>query len=211
MDALSFAHDALEWLRAQPPWVAAGAVGVTAGLEYVVPPVPGDIIAVAGGVLVAQGILSAPLVLAVVAVGSVAGALGAYGIGALAAKRPALRRLLFRLVPEASFERVAGRYRRWGRLLILLNRFFPGVRTSFLFAAGLFDVPVRDVLVYATLSAVCWNAMLIGAGFALGENLEAVIHFVTNYSTFAWTALTIILVGVMARVGFHLLRRARNG
>lgn len=209
MESHAIATEALEWLRSQPPWLAAGAIGVTAGLEYVVPPVPGDTVAVAGGVLVARDILPASLVLAVVTLGSVLGALGAYCIGALATTRPALRRLLARFVTESAFQRASATYQRWGRLLILLNRFFPGVRTSFLFAAGLFGLPLRDVAILATISAVLWNSMLIAAGFILGANLEAVLRFITHYSTYAWTAL-ILIVGVAAvRFALHALRRKR--
>lgn len=209
MDAHAVAAQALEWLRAQPVWLAAGTIGVIAGLEYVAPPVPGDTVAIAGGVLVAQGILGAPLVITVVTLCSVAGALGAYGIGFLASSRPTARRLLFRLVSERTFEDIAVKYRRWGRLIILANRFFPGVRTSFLMAAGLFRVPVADVVVFGALSAFLWNSLLIAAGFALGANIDAVIRLVEEYSTFAWGTLAVILGAVAVRMVMKALARRR--
>lgn len=210
MDAHAVAAEALEWLRAQPAWLAAGTIGVIAGLEYVAPPVPGDTVAIAGGVLVARGILGAPLVITVVTLCSVLGALGAYGMGRLAASRPVVRRFLFRFVSEASFEDIAAKYRRWGRLIILANRFFPGVRTSFLIAAGFFRVPVGDVVVFGALSAFVWNSLLIGAGFALGANIDAVINLVEEYSTFAWVALVLILGVVVTRVAMKGLARRRG-
>lgn len=210
VDAHAVAAEALEWLRAQPAWLAAGTIGVIAGLEYVAPPVPGDTVAIAGGVLVAQGILGAPLVITVVTLCSVLGALGAYGMGRLAASRPGVRRLLFRFVAEESFEDIAAKYRRWGRLIILANRFFPGVRTSFLMAAGFFRVPVGDVVVFGALSAFVWNSLLIGAGFALGANIDAVINLVEEYSTFAWVALVLILGVVVTRIAMKGLARRRG-
>lgn len=210
MDAHAVAAEALEWLRAQPAWIAAGTIGVVAGLEYVAPPVPGDTVAIAGGVLVAQGILSAPLVLVVVTVFSVLGALAAYGIGRLAATNERVRRVLFRFIKEVHFEAAAVKYRKYGRWLIVMNRFFPGVRASFIFAAGLFGVPLRDVVILCAISALAWNALLIGAGVWLGANVDDVINLVEQYSAFAWTALALILVAVAVKLGLAFVK-ARRG
>ena len=193
MDAHTVANESLEWLRIQPAWISLGTIGVFAGLEYVVPPVPGDTVAIAGGVLVARDILPASLVLLVVTIGSVAGALAAWGVGRLAALHVGVRRVLFRFVDESAFHAAAEKYRRYGKWLIVANRFFPGVRASFLFAAGLFGIPMRDVALLAGLSALAWNALLIGAGVLLGANIDSVIDLVERYSAFAWIALLLIL------------------
>lgn len=211
MDAHAVAAEALEWLSTQPPWLAVGAIGAVAGLEYVAPPVPGDTVAIAGGVLVAQGMLSAPLVLLVVTACSVLGALAAWGIGRLAARDERVRRLLFRFIKEQHFEAAAAKYRRHGRWLIVMNRFFPGVRASFIFAAGLFGVPMRDVVVLCALSALVWNALLIGAGVWLGANIDDVITLVEDYSAFAWTALIAILGVLVAKIVLARVRKRRDG
>jgi len=109
----------------------------------------------------------------------------------------------------SSVEDTAVKYRRWGRLLTLANRFFPGVRTSFLFAAGLFRVPFRDVLVFATLSALVWNSLLVGVGFALGANIDDAIDGIVKYSFYAWGAVFVILAALAARFLVKRSRRAR--
>jgi membrane protein DedA with SNARE-associated domain len=200
VDAHALASSALEWLRAQPPWLAAGSIGLVAGLEYVAPPMPGDTVAVVGGVLVARDIVSAPVMLATITLCSVLGALAAYGVGLLAGTRPRFRAFLFRFVDESSFESVAGKYRRWGRLLILGNRFFPGVRTSFLFAAGLFRVPVVDVVFFGAVSALVWNSLLVGAGAWLGANVDDVIDVVEEYSTVGTAVVVVLLAAWLGRV-----------
>jgi membrane protein DedA with SNARE-associated domain len=210
VDAHTVAHESLEWLRMQPAWVSLGTIGAFAGLEYVVPPVPGDTVAIAGGVLVARDILPASLVLLVVTVGSVVGALAAWGIGRLAATHAGVRRVLFRFVDESAFDAAAVKYRRWGRWLIVANRFFPGVRASFLFAAGLFGIPLRDVALLAGLSALAWNALLIGAGVLLGANIDAVIDLVEKYSAFAWFALILILGFFAFKIIGAVVRKRRR-
>ena len=209
MDAHAVAAQALDWLRAQPAWIAVGTIGVVAGLEYLAPPVPGDVMAIAGGVLVAQGMLSAPVVLLVVTACSVAGALAAYGIGRLAAKNERVRRVVFRFIKQVHFEAAAEKYRRHGRWLIVMNRFFPGVRASFIFAAGLFGVPVKEVAVLCAISALAWNALLIGAGVWLGANIHDVIDLVERYSAFAWSAVALIVVAVIVKIAVAFVRNKR--
>lgn len=207
MDVHAFAAEALDWLRAQPAWLAAATIGVTAGLEYVAPPVPGDTVAIAGGILVAQGILPTAVVIVAVTVGSVLGALGAYGMGVVASRRLWLRRLIFRMVSEDRLEQAAATYRRWGRAVILANRFLPGVRTSFLIAAGFFGVSLVDVLVLSAVSAVLWNALLVAAGVWLGANLDAVITLVEHYSTMAWGVVGFVVLLLLMRAARAARRR----
>ena len=206
VDAHAAAAEMFAWLHAQPAWIAAGTVGLVTGLEYVAPPVPGDTVAIACGALVAQGILRAPVALAVVTFCSVLGALAAYGIGRLAAKNARVRGVLFRFIKQEHFEAVAVKYRRHGRWLLVMNRFFPGVRASFIFAAGMFGLPVTQVALLCGLSALVWNSLLIGAGAWLGANIDDVIDLVARYSLFAWTALAIMLAALLIKLGLHYLR-----
>lgn len=210
MDAHEVAQQSLDWLNTQPMWISAGTIGAFAGLEYVVPPVPGDTVAIAGGVLVARGILPAALVLVVVTVGSVAGALVAYGVGRLAASQPRVKSILFKLVDESAFESARLKYQRWGKWFILANRFFPGVRASFIFAAGFFGIRMRDVAILCAVSALAWNALLIGAGVLLGANIDAVITLVERYSAVAWIALVLILGFFAFRIARAIIRRRRR-
>lgn len=210
MDAHQVAAEALTWLREQPTWVAAATIGAVAGLEYVAPPVPGDTVAIAGGVLVAQGILSAPLLIVVITACSVLGALAAYGVGRLAANDERVRRVLFRFIKQEHFEAAAAKYRRHGRWLIVMNRFFPGVRASFIFAAGLFGLPVRDVAILCAVSALVWNSLLIGAGVWLGANIDDVITLVEQYSAFAWTALALILSALLIKMVAAAAKKRRE-
>ncbi|MCC7072622.1 MAG: DedA family protein [Deltaproteobacteria bacterium] len=200
MDLHATAADALAWLKEQPPWLSAAALGAAAVLEYVVPPVPGDAVSVAGGVLVAQGIISVPVALAVTTLGSIVGSMVMYGVGIAAGRYQRVRRLLGRLFTEERVERVAVSYRRWGRLIIVANRFLPGIRTTFIVAAGLFRVPLSDVIVFGGLSALLWNSLLIGVGWLVGANLEVLERVLADYTMVVWLALGGILVAIVARL-----------
>lgn len=206
MDAHAVATEALAWLKEQPPWLSVSALGVAAALEYVVPPVPGDAIALAGGVLVAQGVLSLPAALIATTLGSIVGSVTMYGLGLAAGRHPKLRRLLARFFTEERVERVAASYRRWGRLIIVANRFLPGIRTTFILGAGLFRVPLMDVVVFGGVSALLWNSALLGVGFLLGANLERLQAWLTDYTLVGWVVLGLVVVALVVRA---LLRRRR--
>ncbi len=207
VDLYATAADALAWLKEQPPWLSAVALGVAAALEYVVPPVPGDAVSIAGGVLVAQGVISVPAALAATTLGSVVGSVVMYAVGLAAGRHPRLRRLLARLFTEARVERVAAGYRRWGRLIIVANRFMPGIRTTFIVAAGLFRVPLTDVIVFGGLSALLWNSLLIGVGWLVGANLEHLERLLADYTLVVWLGLGGILVLLVARLTWRRWRR----
>jgi membrane protein DedA with SNARE-associated domain len=183
----------------QPPALSALALGGAAGLEYVVPPFPGDSISVAGGVLVAQGIVSIPAALIATTLGSIVGSLFMYGFGAMAGRHERLRRILFRFVDQKKFDRVSAVYRRWGRALVLANRFLPGLRVTFIVCAGLFGVPLMEVVILGGISALAWNALLIGAGYAVGANLDRVIDLLEQYTAAGWVVVASVVVIILAR------------
>ncbi|MBI1948197.1 MAG: DedA family protein [Deltaproteobacteria bacterium] len=207
MDLHATAAEVLAWLKEQPPWLSAGALGVAAVLEYVIPPVPGDAVSIAGGVLVAQGVIGVPAALLATTVGSVIGSVVMYYVGLAAGRHPRLRRLLARFFTEERIERVAAGYRKWGRLIIVANRFLPGIRTSFILAAGLFRVPLTDVVVFGAISALAWNTLLIGLGWLVGANLERLEHLLAEYALVAWVALAVVVTALVVRA---LWRRKRS-
>lgn len=206
MNAHEVAAESIAWMRTQPQWVAVGAVFGAAVIEYVIPPIPGDVVVLAAGVLVGQGILDAPAVIGVVTVGATIGTVLAWGIGRFASTNPRARRLLLRMFAEKKFEAAAERYRRWGRLLLVLNRFLLGVRSSLLFASGLFRVRGRDVAIFGALSALLWNSLLVAAGALAGARLDELIDAVERYSTVGWTLLATVVAALLVR---SLVKRVR--
>ncbi len=204
----ALAIQALDWLGALPPWAALAFCGFIAFIEYPVPPLPHDIVVVAGGILAARGLIDPYLLIGVVTVGSMLGALAAWYLGRLAGDHPRVRKFVLRFVSQASFDRIGRRYQKWGRMLIAANRFLPGVRTTLMFGAGMFRVPAKDVAIFGALSAFLWNGLLIGAGVLLGENLDEVLGWVERYSLVAWIVVGVAVAVFVGRL-WWLARRRR--
>jgi membrane-associated protein len=200
--------DALSRASPLAPAILLGATLV----EYVFPPFPGDLVVVLGAWWAVQGRLSWPAAFAAVTAGALAGAwidwtIGAW-IGRRIERRATLPTVVHRiLTPErvAAFEEG---YRRWGGLLILANRFLPGVRAFLFVAAGAARVPRRKVLLLGAISALAWNALLLGAGALLARNLDDLVDWFDRYTRVASTVVAAVLVALAA--AWALRRRARR-
>src|SRR6267142_2243356 len=57
---------------------------------------------------------------------------------------------------------------------LAVNRFIPGVRGFFLYAAGIGRMEARGVVIYSSLSNVLWVAVLAWGGTGLGSTWEEV-------------------------------------
>jgi membrane protein DedA with SNARE-associated domain len=180
-------------------------LGLAAMLEYLVPPFPGDTITLLGGVYAVRGQQPWPLVLLVVTAGSVAGAALTYEFGKWLARR-------FDAHPEwslfglthARLAEVQARMRRGGPWLLLINRFLPGIRGVIFIAAGAAYMPRANALLLGTLSALVYNALVLGLGVAVGGNLEQLETLMKRYQ---WAVMGLFLIAVVGLVVRALARR----
>ncbi len=174
-------------------------------VEYVFPPFPGDLLVVLGAWYAVQGQLSWPAAFVSVTAGAVAGAWVDHRIGAALGRR--LERRVARRSPltEERIARFEASYRRWGGLLLVLNRFFPGVRAFVFLAAGAAGIPLRRVLLLGGISAALWNAALLGAGAFVAHNVDELILVVDRYTQVA----SLALAGVALVAALVWLRRRR--
>ena len=153
------------------PWAGLLLVVLMAWLEYVFPPVPGDSTMLFACFLAGTGALRLDAALAACLAGSVAGATTAYALG----RR--LGRSYFFLRSEwarAELARLESAFARHGARLLAVNRFIPGVRGFFLYAAGIGRLGWRPVLIYSTLSNFAWVALIAWGGTSLGASWEEV-------------------------------------
>ncbi|HEY6006249.1 MAG TPA: DedA family protein [Anaeromyxobacter sp.] len=166
-------------------------------VEYVFPPFPGDLLVALGAWYAVQGVLSWPATFASVTAGALVGAWIDYRVGAALGRRID-RRLASRSALSAErLARFEASYRRWGDLLLLANRFFPGIRAFLFLAAGASGIPLRKVLLYGGISAALWNALLLGAGALFARNVGELLALFERYTQAAWVAVFLAaLVGI---------------
>lgn len=187
-----------DYLSGQAIWWGLLILMLSAAIEYVVPPFPGDTVTLAGAVLIPTAGWPFWAVLAAVTVGSLAGAAIDWAAGRWVAEHQTrdtwIHRLLDRDGVRPKIEKVIEQFERHGAIYLSLNRFVPAFRAVFFVAAGLARIVLWKVLVFAALSATLWNLAILGAGYLVGYNIEALAEWVERYSTAFYVAAGIALV-----------------
>lgn len=193
----------IEFVSQQDNPLGIAVLCLSAFIEYVFPPFPGDTVTLFGAFLItSHGWGFVPVYLAVVA-GSAAGAMVDFWFGTWL-KRKELSR--------PGIDRLVERFQRHGEAYIVLNRFLPGVRALFFVAAGMARMRARWVLLWATVSAAIWNLMLIAIGSSVGANFDELERVFRLYSRWMWIALGGIVSIWVARVIWRrVTSRSRGG
>jgi membrane protein DedA with SNARE-associated domain len=183
-------HAFVEAFRALPDAVVLLVLGLSAFVEYIFPPFPGDTAVAGGAVLVAAfGWPVAPVLLATTS-GALLGAWCDFAIGRWLVSSGRLARMS----PErqATVESIAARMRRHGAIYLAVNRFLPGIRAFFFVAAGVAGLSTGRVLLWAGLSAMAWNALLVGLGFGLGAQVTDLEATVGAIAKVGWLILLLV-------------------
>ncbi|MET8350022.1 MULTISPECIES: DedA family protein [unclassified Micromonospora] len=192
-------------------WVATviegmGPVGVAllVALESIVPPIPSEIVLALAGYLASEGRFNVVLVVVAATVGSLAGALVLYWLGA-ALGEERLKRWLDRipLVDADDLERADRWFERHGRWAVLIGRVVPVVRSLVSVPAGANRMPLGEFILLTTIGSGVWNALIVGAGYALGSRWQDV----ERYSD--WFNYAIVAVFVVMVVGW-VIRKVRR-
>ena len=170
--------EAIQGLLVAHPLVAPLIVLLLAWLEYVFPPVPGDSTMLFACFLAGTGVTPMAPVAGAALAGSVLGALTAYAAGRRLGRSYFFLRSAW---ARHELERLERGFARYGERLLAVNRFLPGVRAFFLYAAGIGRLRPRAVLIYSTISNVLWVALIAWAGTSLGGSWDEVEHVFRRY------------------------------
>ncbi len=174
-------------------------------LEYILPPVPGDVVVVFAGYMAGLGLLDAGLVVLLSTASGAAGFMTLYWLGRrLGAAVPERRRIRF--LSAARIDRVRRWMQRWGYALVVANRFFSGARSVVALVAGMGSMPRGMTLSLAAVGALAWAALLTAAGFVVGGQWELVSVYLGRYGL----AVTGVLLGALLLQLWRERWRMRN-
>ncbi len=200
-------EDLLAWLQHSEGPLAYLVLGGSSAIEYVVPPFPGDTIALFGTFLAATAGFHVLFVYLALNAGALVGGMTVYGIGRWIGEDQARRMPWFLRGrrSRAAIEATIRGFERHGALYLSINRFVPALRSFFFLAAGIAGLRAWKVALFGTLSAMAWNAILLGLGWEAGANFERLRAWVETY-TYAAAG---IAVAVLLIAGWRRLRRER--
>jgi len=204
--------DLLPWLQRSEGPLAYLVLAASAMIEYVVPPFPGDTVALFGVFLAATAGFEVVWVYLSLNVGALVGGMSVYGVGRWIAVKRGQRtpRFLRGQQTREAIDRAIAGFEKHGSAYLALNRFVPAFRSVFFLAAGLARLPAWKVAVYGTASALLWNALLLAAGWAAGSNLELLRTWVTRYSYVAIAVCVVVVVGLIWRARRRRAKEAES-
>ncbi len=174
-------------------------LGLSAMVEYLFPPFPGDTVTLFGAFLITRHDWSLPLVFLAVMIGSGLGSMADFYAGVWFKKRYEKGRFLKSPRARRAVDRVVAGFAKHGEAYVVVNRFLPAVRAVFFVAAGMAGLRPWRVLLFALLSAAAWNALIIGAGYAVGANWERIQELFRVYSVAAWSVVGAALLFFLVR------------
>ncbi|MBU6536740.1 DedA family protein [Streptomyces sp. NPDC057245] len=184
--------------------MGAPGAGLAVALENLFPPLPSEIILPLTGFAAGQGVISLAAALFWTTLGSVVGAAALYWIGALFGRRR-MYAIWARLplVKTADLERTEQWFARHGTKAVLLGRMVPIFRSLISVPAGLERMPMPVFLALTAVGSLAWNAVLVMAGYWLGDQWETVGDYVGVVSKG-------VLVLVVAALVLYLVVRLRS-
>ncbi len=182
--------------RWNPLW-AYLLLAVSAFLENLIPPVPGDVVVVFSAYLVGLGVLEWIPVYVSTCIGGTLGFSVMFALGARHGARILQSRL--RIGSAQSLERATRWLERYGVWLVLANRFLSGIRSVIALAAGMGGMGWKPVVGLGLVSMAVWNGLLIYAGMLVGTNWERAAELLGDYNRIVFAVIATVLAVVLIR------------
>ncbi len=167
-------------------------------IENIFPPSPSDLVVVIGGTLIAHTEISFVTILALTSIGSSVGFVVMYFIGEFLGDK-IIRKGKLKFIKLELLNKADIWFQKYGYNLILINRFIPGTRAVISFFCGVHRLKPSKTFLYAALSSIVWNVVLISLGFFLGNNIPMIDKILSTYSN------TVLVITVLLAT-FFLIR-----
>ena len=154
----------------------------------VFPFLPGDTLLFIAGAFCASGLMSAPLLMALLITAAITGNTLNYLVGRALGQRVFTRD--YRWIDRQALEKTHAFFERHGGKTIILARWLPVIRTFAPFVAGVSDMGLGRFQIFNIVGALLWVIGLVMAGYFFGN-----IPIIRDHLN------TIVLIGVAAAAG----------
>lgn len=186
-----------EWLAGRAPIFVYLFLVFNSCFESLFPPYPSDAFVLVFAFLAGQGYFNPYLLYLSAVIGALAGIMILYHVGKT--RGDALiefltKTFLGRIFPLKMIEKAKTSFLKRGDLIVLLNRFLPGMRAPLCFAAGIVKINEKRFFWFSLISVLVWNFFLIMVGFYIGSTWHEAANFLRNYNII----VTLILIAFLA-------------
>ncbi|HZY94849.1 MAG TPA: DedA family protein [Candidatus Bathyarchaeia archaeon] len=163
-------------------------------MESATLPVPSEVVLPLAGYLVYKGTFEFWTAVIVATLGSLVGTMIDYSIGFYLGRPAVLRYGRLVGIGERHFMTTEGWFRKRGKIIVLLARFVPLVRTLISFPAGIVKMDVKQFLVYSAIGIFIWDVALVYVGYVAGQNSAAISAFLESIFLPLGLAVALILI-----------------
>ncbi len=157
-------------------------------------PFPSEVVMIPAGYLAHKGEMSLLLAIFMGILGSLAGAVFNYYFAIKFGRAG-----LLKIVKEEKLKKLEDFFRNHGHISTFSGRLIPGVRQYISLPAGLARMKMDIFIIYTSLGAGIWVAILAILGYYIGKN-ELLIHQYLRQITF------IILLSLSILILFYIVR-----
>jgi len=170
-------------------------------LGIVALPIPEETLLVVSGILIYEGVFSVLPTLFAGYCGSIIGITGSYLIGYTGGVYIIKTYGGYVGITHAKMERVHGWFERYGKILLIVGYFIPGVRHFTGLVAGISSLEYHKFALYAYSGAVFWVSTFLGIGYFFGRVHRHVFEVIESHlELFLSTAILLILLTIVVRV-----------
>ena len=159
--------------HAVPDYLMYILLGLSAFVENIFPPIPGDTIMAFGAFLVGVGRLNFFWVYFAATIGSLAGFMSLFELSRFFG-RALLEKKSIPFINQRQISNAENWFKRYGYMVVVINRFLPGLRSAVSISGGIFRLKRVYVGFLAFISCAVWNLIWISIGYLLGNNWDIV-------------------------------------
>lgn len=181
------------YVQSQPEVLIYAILFVSAYVENLFPPFPGDAVMLAGAFLAGRGHITYIGVLLSTVGGGMAGALTLYYIGITGGRR-FFETGKGRFLVKGNLTRAENLFERYGSLIIVISRFLAGVRSAVAVAAGIVRFGLKRMTILTLLSFFLWYGLLTILMIYSKSNWRLIVGIIKQYN------LILLIIGVLVLI-----------
>lgn len=164
-------------------------------LQVLFPPYPGDSIIALQGYLSTKGILNPYILLTNIFIATYLSSLFLYIVSFKYGEAVINKSIIKNYFDINKINRLEDWFRKYGAIIIIINKFLPGLGSLTFIATGLFKLPRIPAMISIGVACILHNIVLFIGGRIAGENTKIIKNFIREYSIYI--ILGIIIIGLI--------------
>lgn len=197
-------------IASQYPHLAYIFFFISASLQILFPPYPGDSVLIIEGYLSSRDYFQVPYIIFNAVLATFLSCVLLYSISYNAGDSVFRIRLFSRYFPQKKVSLFKKWFEKYGAFAIIVSKFVPGTGSLTILAAGTFKVPRFKAYLSMAISSILHNSMLIFIGKIAGDNIDYVKNYIRKYDEVVFFALFIICLAYIYCRLFQKIRQSRD-